>query len=262
MKALILSDIHSNMPALEAICRHEDDVDLIFCAGDLVDYGPYPKEVVDWARTNEVICVRGNHDHWLCMNYRRGLFFDAVPADKRGWVHHNASQLTDDDVDWLEQLPEAITFPLDGILYGMTHLVHHYEELVSRHAFLQFQQERFGGTSFDRLIVGHTHRQGVRYLSNEWLWMNPGSVSYRRRDDPDQTAHYITVENGRISLNALPYDLNRMVQAIEPLPLRQPEKQSSLRQFSSLSDVEDETDDELSDIGQSQDDIETFESNS
>lgn len=48
MKALILSDIHSNIYALEAIWNKERDSDLILCAGDLVDYGPFPQEVLAW----------------------------------------------------------------------------------------------------------------------------------------------------------------------------------------------------------------------
>ena len=43
MKALIISDIHSNIYGLEAVYKKEKDSDIIYCAGDLVDYGPFPK---------------------------------------------------------------------------------------------------------------------------------------------------------------------------------------------------------------------------
>ena len=46
MKALILSDVHSNVIALEAIWAREGDADAIYCAGDLVDYGVYPRETL------------------------------------------------------------------------------------------------------------------------------------------------------------------------------------------------------------------------
>ena len=55
MKALILSDLHSNIHALEAIWARERDSDAIYCAGDLVDYGPFPNEVLDWVRQRRVV---------------------------------------------------------------------------------------------------------------------------------------------------------------------------------------------------------------
>jgi hypothetical protein len=60
------------------------------------------------------------------------------------------------------------------------------------------------------LIFGHTHRQAIRSLSDSYLWLNPGSVSYRRRDDPDQTAHYATITNGEIALKRLAYDVSTL----------------------------------------------------
>ena len=63
MKILFISDIHANYPALEAVWKKESDSDMILCAGDLVDWGFYPREVLDWCRTNRVIAVAGNHDH-------------------------------------------------------------------------------------------------------------------------------------------------------------------------------------------------------
>ena len=62
MKALIISDIHSNIFALEAIWQREHDCDVVFCAGDLVDYGPSPGEVIAWVQAHGVACVQGNHD--------------------------------------------------------------------------------------------------------------------------------------------------------------------------------------------------------
>ncbi|MBX3014473.1 MAG: metallophosphoesterase [Caldilineaceae bacterium] len=210
MKALILSDIHSNIYALEAIWRAEHDSDLIYCAGDLVDYGPYPKEVIQWMRSHQVACVQGNHDAWVVHNYREGRIGATIPVAERAWVHHNASLLDDDDIAYLAQLPKAITFALDTIFYGMTHLYQDYNEIVSRHAYQHFLDQLVGherATAINRLIMGHTHRQSVRYLSDARLWLNPGSVSYRRRDDPDQSAHYAVIVDGVISLRQVAYEL-------------------------------------------------------
>jgi len=137
MKALIISDIHSNIYALEAIWAQERDNDIIYCAGDLVDYGPFPKEVLDWVRA-QTFCSPKN---------------------------------------------DPIT----------------------------------------RLILGHTHRQVIRHLSDTLLWLNPGSALYRRRDDPDQTAHYATITDGVISLRRVPYNLEPLRRYVGQVCLKESE---------------------------------------
>ncbi len=83
----------------------------------------------------------------------------------------------------------------------------------------------------NRLILGHTHRQAVRYLSDEVFWLNPGSASYRRYDDPDQTAHYATIIDGVISLKRLSYDMERLRQAVSQIELIDSEMRVALRSF-------------------------------
>lgn len=230
MKTLILSDIHSNITALEAIWAKEKDSDLVYCAGDLVDYGPHPREVIAWIQAHNIPTVQGNHDAWVCINYRRGHFMDNVPQAERGWVNYTASLLTEADACYLEQLPQSLTFTLDDIPYGLTHLFQDYEEIVSLHQFETFRQERFTAAPYTRLIMGHTHRQAVRYLSDELLWLNPGSVSYRRHGDPDQTAHYATIVNGRFHLHRLPYNLKPVYQVMSQIPLS-PREMAAAQRF-------------------------------
>jgi len=221
MKTLLLSDIHSNIYALEAIWKVERDSDLIYCAGDLVDYGPYPQEVLHWIRSHHVPCVQGNHDAWVAKNYRDRTG-EEIPVEERSWVHHNANLLNDDDIAYLEQLPQALTFDVDENTYCMTHMYQGYEEIVSIHAYQQFINQigaadgsADGAANSKRLILGHTHRQAVRYLADDRLWVNPGSVSYRRKDDPDQTAHYAVIVDGVISLRRLAYDLTPLRTYVE-----------------------------------------------
>ena len=67
MRILVISDIHSNRQALEAVLRAERDIDLLVFAGDFVDYGIDPVYVVDFFRSYDKPCVlvRGNHDDFL-----------------------------------------------------------------------------------------------------------------------------------------------------------------------------------------------------
>lgn len=225
MKALILSDLHANVYALEAIWLKEKDSDLILCLGDLVDYGPFPNDTLALLRHLNVRCVQGNHDAWVVRQYREGNLGNVAPDD-RLWAHYTAGLLNDADVEYLEKLPRAISVEMDGMIYGVTHLYREYNEIVSLHAFHAFTAELFGqhapGT-ITRLLMGHTHRQAVRYLADDVLWANPGSASYRRHDDPDQSAHYATITDGIISLRRVEYELAPLYRAVKSVHLKQSE---------------------------------------
>ena len=71
----------------------------------------------------------------------------------------------------------------------------------------------------------------VRYLSDDLLWLNPGSVSYRRPDDPDLSTHYVTITDGRISLHRLPYDVTPLQRYVRGVRLRRRETQRARRFF-------------------------------
>lgn len=222
MKTLILSDVHSNIYALEAIWDKERDSDRVVCLGDLVDYGPFPNEVLAWVRMHEIPCVQGNHDAWVALNYRRGQMLETLPVSERGWVHYTASHLSDQEITYLEALPKTMTIELDGRQYGLSHLYQDYDEIVSLYAYDQFCAQKFPKTKLDTLVLGHTHQQAVRYLSDKVKWLNPGSISYRtfrRGDDPDRTAHYATIIDGIISLKRLAYDYNPVYRAMRPVQL-------------------------------------------
>lgn len=226
MKALIISDIHSNIVALETIWAQERDSDVIYCTGDLVDYGPFPKEVLAWVRDHKVICTQGNHDRFVAYCYRSQPPLDAWPVAERMWAYYNASRLNEADIAFLEHLPIARSITVEGVTYGLTHLYRDYEEIRSLHAFEQFCMQSFSETpNLTRLILGHTHRQCIHYLSNTTLWLNPGSASYRRQDDPDQTAHYLTITDGVLALHRLPYDLKPVYAAVQQIPLKASETQ-------------------------------------
>jgi putative phosphoesterase len=222
MKALIMSDIHSNIVALEAIWAREHDADAIYCAGDLVDYGPRPREVLDWVRAHNVVCVQGNHDRHVAATWAEDDLW-RLPDGALHWRHHNARRLVATDAHFLAALPEAVTFNLDGIQYGMTHGYRDYDLILHRHAYRAFCAQRFPGVTIDRLVLGHTHRQAVMVLGKQEQWLNPGSVSYRRPDDPDQEAHYMVIEDGQVALRSVPYDAQAVYREVIQQPLTEDE---------------------------------------
>ena len=216
MKILVLSDIHSNIYALNAIWEREKDADLIVVAGDLVDYGPFPREVIRWCKMHKVLCVQGNHDREVIAKYRiYGKNTDCLPPQEYMWVHENCRYLEEEEVSYLEGLPETLWFEADGYRYLVSHM---YGPGRDRPGciglFDDFCRQNFVVSSDlpVRLILGHSHRQAVVCLRDNRLWVNPGSVSYRREDDFEKEALYAVIENGEIDLRAVGYDRKPLLQ--------------------------------------------------
>ena len=211
MKLLVISDIHSNIWALKKILDTEKGFDLICCAGDLVDYGTAPVQVVDCMRQfSSGMLVQGNHDLHTANIWKQGHFWDVAPEDFK-WVHYNCQRLDENRIHYLEQLPLHATFEADGYVYMIQHQYDNaYGFIESRHQFDEFWKEHgapeYADSKKRRMIFGHTHRQCIHILGEDMLWLNPGSVSYRRPDDPDKTAHYAVIDNGEIRLCQVPYD--------------------------------------------------------
>ncbi|MBQ9326827.1 MAG: metallophosphoesterase family protein [Clostridia bacterium] len=215
MKLLILSDIHSNVTALEAVYRDAGPVDGIYCAGDYVDYGTDPHAAINWVRQHHVHCVIGNHDRHLLHILESGEVEAYKGTRKWKWVHDNCERMTEEDFAFLRSLPAHLSFTDAGIAYVMQHQMKDgsYEMPESTEAFdacwnVWYTGE--SGCSQRRMIFGHTHRRCVHQLDQDALWLNPGSVSYRRPDDHDKRAHYMLITDGILTFHAVAYPREAM----------------------------------------------------
>ena len=210
MKLLIISDLHANLPALEAIGQAESDCDRIYCAGDLLDYGTDPHGVIDWCRKHDVRAVRGDHD-------ADGIEAIRDPDGVRSRVgeaefpriQDTCGKLTAEDIDYLSALPEVLDFTADGYLYRITHKYDNPCAYVCPRfpdGFDAFTKDIPHQADIPfRLILGHTHRQTVYTMLGDRVWLNPGSTSFRQADDPDKSSQYAVIEDGKISLRSVPY---------------------------------------------------------
>ena len=214
MKILVISDIHSNIWALEAILNIEHDYDLICCAGDFVDYGTAPDKVINWAiKQKNAYFVQGNHDLLTVKEWYKGEY-KTITSSCYKWVHHNCERLNESHIDFLKNLPRCMRFEADNITYTLQHQYdHQYGIIQSRYEFNHFWQHQIPIAADEQLyqkerclIFGHTHRQGCYMLEDQMRWLNPGSISYRRPDDPDKTAHYAIITDGKLSLKRAVYN--------------------------------------------------------
>src|SRR5438105_8035978 len=101
MRIAVLSDIHGNLPALEAILEELKPYDAVWQLGDVVGYGPQPDEVVARLAAEKALGVRGNHDSAAIGK----LSVDAFNDDARAAVEWTAARIDGATQAWLESLP-------------------------------------------------------------------------------------------------------------------------------------------------------------
>lgn len=207
MKILVISDIHGSIDALQAVWAQESDADAILCAGDIVDWGFHPHEVISWLREHRAICVHGNHDLEVLERYDSA---DREPlGEETNFADYTANRLTQQDVAWLRALPETQIVELDGITYCMRHAVEVREQENTIREYLgtycaipSFAKlwQRFVGNSNQsvrRLLLGHSHNCYTLQAAKNEMYLNPGSVHYRLGANAWTTgADYITITNG------------------------------------------------------------------
>ena len=109
MRILVLSDIHSNLEALETALAAAPQYDVVWNLGDLVGYGASPNEVVNLSRKLGTFFVRGNHDK-ACSGVSSLEGFNPIAAAAAMWTMH---QLTPENLEWLRALPRGPLKPDD-----------------------------------------------------------------------------------------------------------------------------------------------------
>ncbi len=207
------------MQALEAVWEKEKDSDLIYCAGDLVDVGANPNEVIEWLIEHKAICIQGNHDELLIHLMEDNIDLHSMPSHEKNWLHYNAEVIKPENLAYLKTLPLSVSFELDGHNYHMKHAYNEYLVIQSKFDFAEFLAKENISAS-PRLIFGHTHKQTIAYFSNSEIILNPGSTSYRTYLEPKNTckkAEYITITNGQVELKGLDYDRSNLFQHIATL---------------------------------------------
>ncbi|MBI4875806.1 MAG: metallophosphoesterase family protein [Acidobacteria bacterium] len=208
MRYLIVSDIHANWHALEAVLRQASgQYERILCCGDLVGYGADPNRVVDWARENVDVIVRGNHDKG-CVGLDDLEWFNTAARQSAHWTQ---AVLTDANLAYLTQLPQGPVVVEDfRLVHGSPLDEDEYligdADVAGVAGYLDAPVYFFGHTHFQRayrLSGGSLRRlefEGPCALESGFAYLiNPGSVSQPRDHDPraayayyDSTARVVT----------------------------------------------------------------------
>lgn len=220
MKIAVLSDIHGNLQALEAVWQdlEAQQPDEVYCLGDLVGYGAHPNEVVEFVRQRQVPTLMGNYDE--------GVGFD---LDDCGCVYRDPEleRLGDLSLQWtrahttaenkgfLQSLPMQIRLdqhrPSVLLVHGSPRRINEY--LYEERPTATFERiAKVAGSEL--LLFGHTHLPYQKRLA-ETLFVNVGSAG--RPKDGDPRAGYVLLDlkqRPKVEFRRVPYDTGAAAAAI------------------------------------------------
>ncbi len=204
MLLAFISDVHANLPAMEAVVDRLNNCDEIYCCGDVVGYYPYPDEVVEMFKQLEVKSVMGNHDFAVVTNDFYG--FNEMARAAGTWTTKNASEET---LDYLAELPLSIITENFSIYHGRPG---EGMEVLFDYVFPEDDLEQFvvGGN----VVVGHSHIQFVRWFRGRFF-LNPGSVGQPRDGDPRAAYAILNTENWKLELKRVSYNIDEVCEAVE-----------------------------------------------
>lgn len=234
MKRAIISDIHSNLEAFDAVLEDiaAQNVSAVYCLGDLVGYGPNPIECIDRMRNRAELCLLGNHDQATLFDpegfnnsAERAIFWT------RDQLENPRLPEANDRWDFLNALPR----------------MHREEDFLFVHGSPRnplneyvFQDDIYNERKMERLFAvvpkysfqGHTHVPGIftedrefftpddvggRYtLGDRKAMINVGSVGQPRDRDP--RACYVILEDSTVTFRRVEYPFEKTIEKILPIP--------------------------------------------
>lgn len=203
MKVGVLSDIHGNKVALDAVLDAMPEVDSLVCAGDIVGYNPWPGACIGFIRERDVATVMGNHDRAVA-----GSDSFAFNSMAGAGVRYAREQLSEEDIAFLAALLDSRLACEDRI-----RLVHGHPNNPDRYTYPRdFGPELLGSESV--LVMGHTHVQ-AHNIYDEGIVMNPGSVGQPRDGDPRAAFSILDLDAMTVTEHRVPYDIDRVKRAVE-----------------------------------------------
>ena len=207
MRIAVVSDIHSNRIAFEAVLDDLPPVDGIVCAGDVVGYNPWPAACVDAVRERAIPTVMGNHDRAVATG--TAFRFNSMAG---AGVDHAREQLGDDAVAWLAEQPDTRT-----VLDGRVKLAHGHPDDPDRYTYPEeFSAAMLGAE--DVLVLGHTHIQAHEAF-DEGIVLNPGSVGQPRDGDPRAAYTLLDLDDLAVEERRVAYDIDAVVAAVRDADL-------------------------------------------
>ncbi len=219
MRYAVISDIHSNLTALDAVLEAARPFDVLLCLGDVVGYGPDPNECVARLHSYPLTCIAGNHD----LAAIGQLDLSRFNPDERQANYWTRDELSRESRDFLSDLPNTIK--LGSFLLAHGSPVNPVWEYLDS---LYLAKDNFMRFDFQTAFVGHTHialaiewdskqkeasflqaNASALSLAKDRLILNPGSVGQPRDDDPRASYAIMDTEKMSWEFRRTPYNIER-----------------------------------------------------
>lgn len=226
MLTAFISDIHANLPALEAAVAdaRKRGASRIYCAGDITGYGPFPDQVCEFLQESQIDTITGNYDVKVLMVIKKGAASVAdLQRKKQKILLWTASHIRQRTQEYLASLPEQLHLDFPG---GRKILVVHGTPLSNDDDIYPSITDRglktkMGKAAADMLVCGHTHIPFVKKV-NGLLVVNCGSVG--QPVDGDSRLSYAIVSSDNDSpprgrIVRVEYDSKKLVKALRETSL-------------------------------------------
>ena len=204
MKVALLADIHANLPALLGVLGEIKDLPK-FCTGDLVGYNPFPNEVIEIVKKENIISTMGNHDQ-------------AVVTGDTSWFNSRASlaiewtrkNILKENHDFLKSLPK--THENDFFMaHGSP------KDPIDEYVYDDDPAYVFGDftnyTKCDIIALGHTHVPFVKRIDAKLIF-NPGSVGQPRDGNPRASYAILDTTTKEVEIKRVEYDIEKTARKI------------------------------------------------
>ena len=218
MKILLISDIHGNYPALEAVSRAVEplECDHVLNCGDCLVYAPFANQTLDWLRRREAFSIRGNTDDRVIRLLKGKPLKKPTKPEKRIMYTSTAAALSKENVAFLLELKKKKLLRLGHTFIGLFHgsPIDHEEFLDVDTPDKRFR-ELAKATACEVVVTGHSHSPYHRLVDGVHF-INPGSVGRMFDGCPDASFAILELCRGVITVShhRCPYDVETVVSAL------------------------------------------------
>ncbi|MGD8555298.1 MAG: metallophosphoesterase family protein [Anaerolineales bacterium] len=221
MRALVISDIHANLTALEAVLADAPDHDATWCLGDLVGYGPDPDKCIERVRSLPgLLCLIGNHD----LAALKAIPLSRFNSEARAAVTWSGEKLSKDSAAFLRSLPLKAAYDSFTLAHGSPS-----QPVWEYVLHEQIAERNFEAFETDYCLVGHSHLPLLFHrpsshdlptlIAPSWsesiplkprMILNPGSVGQPRDMDPRAAYALLDLEANTWEPRRAEYDIEEV----------------------------------------------------
>jgi len=246
MKIAVFSDVHANLPALEAVYSHlqQQKAEAIYCLGDLVNQNIWNNEVVEFIQEHHIPCVLGNHDEGIGNNKTK-YPFSYGSREEIQWgleaIRHTLAQVTEENKTLLRGLPLKLRVRIETGGHMRTIVLAHGTPSSNTSRIYRFYKQQelskiLDDENADVLLIGNTHASFHKVIERKndnkttcQHVINPGSVGCPKDGSWHACYAILHIDKTKdlrydadalhIDFFRLDYDINKVIKAIQKSPL-------------------------------------------